>query len=164
MASLSPIDISHIAAKAHLVGFHGLVLHLKVPHFDSEVVPRHQEAAAMAELDVRDGRDDLGEEGASGGILRLLEVCKGQQKKKWLAPDRADTSELCGGSRLKRHVAGSLIIHGEKIQSASCRGWWGMSGGTIPGRCSSCNSSCCYLCVCGCVCVFRKTAVGQHTV
>lgn len=143
MASLSPIDICHTAASSHLVGFYGLVLHLKVPHFDSKVVPRHQEAAAVAELHIRDGRDDLGEEGASGGVLGLLKVCAGRKRR--LDPDRADMSELGGGSLLKRPVAGSLIIHGEKIQSASCQGRWGMSAGTLPGCCGSCNTWCYYL-------------------
>lgn len=60
--------------EVYLVRLERLVLHMKVPHLYSEVVSCHQVASAVAELHVRDGRDDFREEGASGGILWLLKV------------------------------------------------------------------------------------------
>jgi len=59
---------------AHLVRLYRLALHLQVPHLDGQVVAGHQVAPAVAELHVGDGGDDLGEEGAGGGVLWLLEV------------------------------------------------------------------------------------------
>lgn len=47
---------------AHLVGLDGPVLHVQVPHLDSEVVPGHDVPAAVAEFDVGDGGDDLRKE------------------------------------------------------------------------------------------------------
>jgi hypothetical protein len=41
----------------------GLVLHLDVPDLERQVVAREDESAVFRELDVGDGRDDLGEEG-----------------------------------------------------------------------------------------------------
>ena len=58
---------------AHLIRLHGPGLHVEVPDFDGQVVPGHHVASAVAELDVRDGRDDLGEEGAVVWILWLFE-------------------------------------------------------------------------------------------
>jgi len=50
---------------------------LELLHYlDSQIVPGHHVSAAGGELHVRDGRDDLREEGFSGGILRLFEHCK----------------------------------------------------------------------------------------
>ena len=58
--------------RPHLIRLHGPVLHVQVPHFDREVVPGHHVASAVAELDVRDGGDDLREEGPAAWVLRLL--------------------------------------------------------------------------------------------
>ena len=58
--------------KTHLIRLHGPVLHVQVPHFDREVVPGHHVASAVAELDVRDGGDDLREKGPAARVLRLL--------------------------------------------------------------------------------------------
>lgn len=68
--------------KAHLVSLQRFVLHLKVPHFDSEVVPCHQVATVVTELHVRDGRDDFRKKGSSGWILWLLKVYEKRKQKK----------------------------------------------------------------------------------
>lgn len=60
----------------HLVGLQGLALHVQVPHLGSQIVSGEQVAPAVAELDIGHGGDDLGEEGASTGVLRLLEHCR----------------------------------------------------------------------------------------
>ena len=61
----------------HLVRLQGLALHVEVPDFGGQVVPGEQVAAAVAELDVRHGGDDLGEEGAGAGVLGLLKHWRG---------------------------------------------------------------------------------------
>lgn len=57
----------------NLVCLQGLALHVEVPDFGSQVVSGEQVATAVAELDIRHRRDNLGEEGASAGVLGLLE-------------------------------------------------------------------------------------------
>ena len=56
----------------HLVGLDGPGLHVQIPDLHRQVVAGHQVAPAVAELDVRDGGDDLGEEGAVARVLWLL--------------------------------------------------------------------------------------------
>ena len=53
------------------VGWVGVCVYL-----DCEVVAGEDVTAAVAELDVRDGGYDLGEEGAGAGVLRLLKHCE----------------------------------------------------------------------------------------
>ncbi|KAG9353957.1 hypothetical protein JZ751_012081 [Albula glossodonta] len=52
------------------------ILHVEVPDLDRQVVARHQVSAAVAELHVRDGGDDLGKKGAE---MQVLTIC-GQQE------------------------------------------------------------------------------------
>lgn len=59
----------------YLVGLDGTLLHVQVPHFDSEVIPGEQVAAAVAEFDIRDRGDDLREEGPVAWVLWLLKNC-----------------------------------------------------------------------------------------
>jgi hypothetical protein len=64
---------THLAAQAlvHGVGCQGAGIHVDVPQLQGHVVAREDVAAAGAEPDVVDGRDDLGEEGA-GALLRVV--------------------------------------------------------------------------------------------
>ena len=57
----------------YLVGLDGPGLHVQIPDLHRQVVAGHQVAPAVAELDVGDRRDDLGEEGAVVWILWLFE-------------------------------------------------------------------------------------------
>jgi len=56
----------------HLVGLHWALLHVKVPHFDSQVVSGEQITSTMAELNIRNGRDDLREERSIAWIFWFL--------------------------------------------------------------------------------------------
>ena len=47
---------------ADLISLYWTGLHVEVPDFDGEVVPGHHVAPTVAELDIRDGRDNLREE------------------------------------------------------------------------------------------------------
>ena len=58
---------------AHLIRLHWPGLHVEVPYLYGQVVTGHHVAPAVAELDVGDRRDDLGEEGAVVWILWLFE-------------------------------------------------------------------------------------------
>jgi len=77
----------------NLVRFHRLVFHVDVPDFDGKVVARHEIASAVAELDVGDAGDDLGEEAAVRRVFRLLEqfrVFVAKRRRPHVAiPDRA---------------------------------------------------------------------------
>lgn len=64
----------------HLIRLHWPVLHVEVPNFDGEVVTCHHIASAVTELHVRDGGDDLREEGSAAWVLRLLEDWKKKEK------------------------------------------------------------------------------------
>lgn len=66
-------------ANTNLVCLQGLVLHVEVPDFGSQVVSGEQVTTTVAELDVRHRRDNLGEEGASAGVLRLLKHWRGRE-------------------------------------------------------------------------------------
>ena len=59
----------------HSVSLDGFALHVQVPDFDREVVPRDHVTARVGELDVGDGGDYLGEEAAIRRVLGLLEHC-----------------------------------------------------------------------------------------
>lgn len=56
----------------HLVGLHWALLHVKVPYFDSQVVSGEQITSTMAELNIRNWRDDLREERPIAWIFWLL--------------------------------------------------------------------------------------------
>lgn len=66
------VNILFFFSSTHLVCLQGLALHVEVPDFSSQVVSGEQVAATVAELNIWDGGDDLGEEGAGTGILRLF--------------------------------------------------------------------------------------------
>ena len=57
----------------HLVRLDGLRVHVNVPDLDGEVVARHQIAPVVAELDVGNTGNDLGEETAVERVFRLFE-------------------------------------------------------------------------------------------
>lgn len=59
-------------AHSHLIGLHWSVLHVQIPDLHRQVVPGHHVAAVVAELDIGDRGDDLGEEGAIAGVFWLL--------------------------------------------------------------------------------------------
>lgn len=56
----------------HLVGLHWALLHVEVPYFDSQVVSGEQITSTMAELNIRNWRDDLREERSIAWIFWLL--------------------------------------------------------------------------------------------
>lgn len=60
----------------HRVGLDRPTLHVEVPDLDVQVVARAHVAARVAELDVRDAADDLGEEVLRGWVLPLFENLK----------------------------------------------------------------------------------------
>lgn len=45
--------------QTHLVRLHWPVLHVQVPDLDGQIISGHHVATAVAELHVRDGRDDF---------------------------------------------------------------------------------------------------------
>lgn len=77
----------------HLICLQGLALHVKVPDFGSQVVSGEQVATAMAKLYIWHWRDDLREEGASAGILRLLKHWGGEGDKE--EGNTHEHSEVC---------------------------------------------------------------------
>ena len=50
-------------------------LHVDVPDLQRQIVSREDVPSIMTELDVRDRRDDFGEEGSVSGVLFFLEHC-----------------------------------------------------------------------------------------
>jgi hypothetical protein len=50
-----------------------LTFHVYVPDFNSKIIAGKDVTTIVAEADIRDGGDDLGEEGARGWVLFLLE-------------------------------------------------------------------------------------------
>lgn len=61
--------------RPHLIRLHWPALHVQVPDLDGQIISGHHVAAAVAELNVRDGRDDFWEERAVAGVFWLLEHC-----------------------------------------------------------------------------------------
>lgn len=53
-------------------------IHVDVPNLERQVVTREDIAPVVGELDVRDGRDNLGKEGPVCRILFLLEAWMGE--------------------------------------------------------------------------------------
>lgn len=62
-----------MATVTDLIRLYGSGFHVEVPYFNRQVVAGHHVSSAVAELDVRDGRDDFREEGAIVWILWLFE-------------------------------------------------------------------------------------------
>lgn len=61
--------------KLHLIGLQGFAFHVQVPHLNRQVIPGHQVASAVAELDIGDRRDDFRKEGPVAWVLGLFEDC-----------------------------------------------------------------------------------------
>ena len=58
---------------AYRISFNRFRLHMKIPHFDGQIIPRDHIAPRIREFDVRYGWDYFGEETAIRWIFRLLE-------------------------------------------------------------------------------------------
>lgn len=67
---------SHVRRRAkwkpHLIGLQRFAFHVKVPHLNRQIIPGHQVASAVAELDIRDGWDDFRKERPVAWILGLF--------------------------------------------------------------------------------------------
>jgi len=50
-------------------------VHVDVPDLEREIIPREHVSPVVAELDVRYGGDDFGEEGSVRGVFLLFEFC-----------------------------------------------------------------------------------------
>ena len=50
-----------------------LRVHIQIPDFDGEIIPGYEISAIVAEFDVANGGNDLGEEAAIGRVLGLFE-------------------------------------------------------------------------------------------
>ena len=66
---------------AYRISFNRFRLHMKIPHFDGQIIPRDHVAPRIREFDVRYGWDYFGEETAIRWIFRLLEDYGWEKKK-----------------------------------------------------------------------------------
>lgn len=71
----------------YLVGLNGAVFHVEIPDFNGQIVSGHDVPPTVAELHIRNRRDNFREERPVAWIFRLFKNCRTEAKQ-----DRFSTS------------------------------------------------------------------------
>lgn len=83
----------------YLVSLDGAVFHVEIPDFHGQIVPGHDIPPTVAELHIRNRRDDFREKRSVAWIFRLFKNCKTKAKQDELLTSSSVSSAMFGSAR-----------------------------------------------------------------
>lgn len=83
----------------YLVSLDGAVFHVEIPHFDRQIVSGHDIPPTVAELHIRNRRDDFREKRPVAWIFRLFKNCRTKAKQKKFSTSLSADANVFGPAR-----------------------------------------------------------------
>lgn len=83
----------------YLVSLDGAVFHVEIPNFDGQIVSGHDIPPTVAELHIRNRRDNFREKRPVAWIFRLFKNCRTKAKQNKLSPPLSTDTNVFGPTR-----------------------------------------------------------------